>query len=78
MSTYINQIVQITRRMHGARDAEYDTLLAERGDLVLAAITSDAALAPIISWAIDLNDEPAKVQMQKALAHLAAAEALAA
>jgi hypothetical protein len=76
MTTHINGIVQVTRQLHGKTDAEYDGLMAKRYELVLTAI-KDGVEPDLITWAIGINDDPSKVQMQKAIAQAFAAEAQA-
>lgn len=75
MTTHINGIVQITRQLHGKTGAEYTELMTQRYDRVLAAI-KDGIDPDLLSWAIEINDEPAKVQAQYVIAHTMAAIAL--
>ena len=75
MSTHINGIVQITRQLHGKTGPQYDELMKQRYEAVLAAI-KDGIDPDLISWAIEINDEPAKVHAQKAIAHAYAAAAM--
>lgn len=86
MTTHINKIVQITRRMNdvdvnqgapATAITDWQALQDQRFELVLTAIR-DGVDADLIQWAIGMNDRASKVQLQQALAHLAAAEALAA
>ena len=85
MSTHINGIVQVTRKMNAVdashRDvseteaAEFTRLSAERMELILTALR-DGVDADLIQWAIGVNNSPAKIQIQHAIGHLAAAAAL--
>jgi hypothetical protein len=76
MSTYINQIVQVTRRLVDATDATHTALMSERLELILAALGAGVD-GDLITWAIGMNDTAAKIQVQHAIGHMAAAVALA-
>lgn len=79
MTTYINKIVLLTRRMNFLDSpdtgTEWQRLQDERGELTLTAIR-DGVKPDLIQWAIAMNDSAAKVQVQHAIVHLAAAMAL--
>lgn len=74
-TTYINRIVQLTRQMIDLdtpdTGATWQALQDQRQEMVLAAIRAGIP-ADLIQWAIGINDTHAKVQMQRAIAHLAA------
>jgi hypothetical protein len=86
MTTHINGIVQTTRRIAAieaemitktgpgrrAMEARHNTETKTRFDQVLAAIKNGVD-PDLIQWAIGNNDSAAKIQMQYAVAQIAAA-----